>query len=73
MATLSHLTSTTRTEYATPTPALEAAVLRRQLSIAKVAAERADRDLAQATTDAAQARARYESIRDELRTYQAAA
>ncbi len=50
-----------------PTPALEAAVLRRQLSIAKVASERADKDLAQAGTDAAQARARYESIQAELR------
>lgn len=70
---MSDSTSTTRTEYAVPTPALEAAVLRRQLSIAKVAAERAERDLAQAGTDAAQARARYESIQAEIRTHQAAA
>lgn len=53
-------------EHAT-TPALEAAVLRRQLSIAKVAAERADADLAQAGTNAAQARARYEAIQAEVR------
>ena len=48
---------------------LEAAVLRRQLSIAKVATERADADLAQAGTEAAQARARYESIQAEIRDH----
>ena len=73
METLSHLMPGERAEYARPTPELEAAVLRRQLSIAKVAAERADADLAQAGTNAAQARARYESIQAEIRGYQAAA
>jgi len=48
---------------------LEAAVLRRQLTIAKVASERADADLAQAGTEAAQARARYESIQAEIRDH----
>ena len=56
-----------------PTPEMEAAVLRRQLTIAKVAAERADAALAQAGTDAAQARARYESIQAEIRTHLPAA
>ena len=64
MATLSTLA---------PTPELEAAVLRRQLTIAKVASERADADLATASTDAAQARARYESIQAEIRNHKAAA
>ena len=53
-----------------PTPELEAAVLRRQLVIAKVASERADRDLTQARTEAAQAKARYESIQAEIRDHQ---
>jgi hypothetical protein len=52
-----------------PTPELEAAVLYRQLRIAKVAMERADATLAQASTEAAQARARYESIQAEIRDH----
>jgi hypothetical protein len=52
-----------------PTPELEAAVLYRQLIIARVAAERADAALAQAGTEAAQARARYESIQSEIRDH----
>jgi hypothetical protein len=60
------------TTLSTPRPILsqeklEAAVLYRQLRIAKVASERADADLAQAGTEAAQARARYESIQAEIR------
>jgi hypothetical protein len=56
------------TSIATP-PELEAAVLYRQLRIAKVAMERADATLAQAGTEAAQARARYESIQAEIRDH----
>ena len=53
-----------------PTPELEAAVLRRQLSLAKVARSiRADADLAQASTNAAQARARCEAIQAEIRDH----
>lgn len=50
-------------------PELEAAVLTRQLRLAKVASERADAHLAQAGTEAAQARARYESIQAEIRDH----
>lgn len=69
MTTISHITPAARAEFARPTPELEAAVLRRQLSLAKVAAERADADLATAGTNAAQARARYESIQAEIRKH----
>lgn len=60
------------TTLSTPRPVsdpekLEAAVLQRQLRIAKVASERADATLATAGTEAAQARARYESIQAEIR------
>lgn len=73
METLSHLTPLARVEYARPTPELAAAVLNRQLRLAKVASERADADLATAANDAAQARARYENIQAEIRNHPAAA
>jgi hypothetical protein len=69
MKTLAHEAPLAPADYSRPTPELEAAVLYRQLIIAKVAMERADATLAQASTEAAQARARYESIQTEIRDH----